>query len=130
VKVSQKRFSRFFLLVSCVLLVLLLLGCGGGRTATSVAGRYTREGFPDEYLILNQDGTYTKRARVLTDEPEISSGNWKLETNTIVFVDRWAAGPSENEVVTLKGNKIIIEYPYALFAIRNERRGLGEGMRR
>jgi len=97
----------------------LLLGCSGGRqTATSVAGRYARKGFPDEYLLLNRDGTYTKRVRVLTDEPSTSSGNWNLENNTIVFVDQWADGPSKSEVVTLKGNKIIIEYPYALFGTK------------
>jgi len=120
VKVPQNRFLRFFLSISCVLLILLLLGCGGRKTGTSVAGRYTREGFSDEYLILNQDGTYTKRVRVLTDEPETSSGNWQLENDTIVFVNRWADAPSENEVVTLKGNKIIIEYPYALFGTKEE----------
>jgi hypothetical protein len=62
----------------------LLLGCGRGKqTTASVAGRYTREGYQDEYLLLNRDGTYTKRVRVLTDEPETSSGTWKLENNTM-----------------------------------------------
>lgn len=50
-----------------------------------VAGRYVKEGHPDEYLVLNVYGTYTKTERNMFDELRTESGDWELDNHAVLL---------------------------------------------
>lgn len=50
-----------------------------------VAGRYVKEDHPDEYLVLNANGTYTKTERGFADQLWTESGDWELDNHAVLL---------------------------------------------
>lgn len=50
-----------------------------------VAGRYTKEDHPDEYLVLDKDGTYTKTERGIGNELLTTSGEWDIDGHAVAL---------------------------------------------
>ena len=50
-----------------------------------VAGRYVKEGRPDEYLVLDTDGTYTQAERSLGNKLLTISGEWDLDGHMVTL---------------------------------------------
>ena len=76
--------------------VVIFAGCIGGPE-----GRYVQEGYPDNYLDINHDGTF-----YLTAEGESISGTWTIEENRI-YLTTTVLGTSSTLQATIKGNTII-----------------------
>jgi len=50
-----------------------------------VAGRYVKEGHPDEYLVLDRHGTYTQAERGMLNELYTISGEWDLDGHVVTL---------------------------------------------
>ena len=50
-----------------------------------IAGKYVKEGHPDEHLILNADGAYTKTERGIGDQLLTYSGEWELDDHAVTL---------------------------------------------
>jgi len=51
-----------------------------------VAGRYAKEGHPDEYLVLDTDGTYTKTERGIGNQLLSISGEWEPDGYVVTLL--------------------------------------------
>jgi len=50
-----------------------------------VTGKYVKEDHPNEYLVLNVDGTYTKTERGIGDQLLTTSGEWELDDHAVTL---------------------------------------------
>ena len=77
-----------------ILFGTLAVGCGAKST---IAGKYVCEDNPEEYLLLQNNGTFC-----LKTDDETIKGEWEVVDSTLTL--SWRGITSEGEI---RGNKII-----------------------
>jgi len=82
------------LIAIAILFSTLVVGCGG---KSAICGKYVYEDDPEEYLILQKDGTF-----YLKTDDEIIKGEWGVSDSTLIL--SWRGITSEGEI---RGNTII-----------------------
>jgi outer membrane protein assembly factor BamB len=54
-------------------------------TVVDVSGRYLKAGHPDEYLVLDENGTYAKTERGISGQLHTSFGRWELDRHKVLL---------------------------------------------
>lgn len=103
--------SSLAVLVASALLCCVLFGCSGGG---GIAGRYVREGYPDRYLIIREDGTWTSQGWYDTESEGYlheTTGRWERNGDEIKFIV-WLELGFEVEPTRpheIRGNKVVLD---------------------
>jgi len=102
--------SSLAVLVLSALLCCVLSGCSGGG---GIAGRYVREGHPDRYLVIHDDGTWTSQGWHDTESEGYlreTTGRWERSGDEIKFIisyGEWGLGDEPIRPHKIRGNKIV-----------------------
>jgi len=100
------------LFLAASLLAYALAGCG--NSGGGIAGRYVREGYPDRYLIIREDGTWTSQGWYDTESEGYlyeTTGRWERNGNEIKFIVRfeWGWGDEPTRPHEIRGNKVVLD---------------------